>query len=189
MIRGLLYLTATRLDIMHAVCLVARFQAGPRESHVMAVKRIFRYLKSTPDHGLWYLENNDFTLSAYIDADWARCADDRRSTSGGVFFLGDRAMSWKSKKQDSMSLSTVEVEYVAVAPCCTQVLQMRQTLKAIKVEYDDPIIIFYDNTNAINILKNLVMHSRTEHISIRYHILREKVVEKEVKRECVSTKD
>jgi len=98
MIRGLLYLTQTKPDIMHVVCLVARLQEDPRESHVMVVKRILRYLKGTLDHGLWYPKDNDFTLSAYIDVDWARDVDDRKSTSGGTFFLGNRLVSWMSKK-------------------------------------------------------------------------------------------
>jgi len=108
MIRGLLCLTATRPDIMHVVCLVARFQEDPKESHVVAVKRIFGYLKGTPDHGLWYPKDNDFALSAYTDADWVGCVDDKKSTSGGAFFLGGRVVSWLSKKQDSVSLSTTE---------------------------------------------------------------------------------
>jgi len=189
MIGGLLYLTQTRLDIMHVVCLVARFQADPRESHVMAVKRILRYLKGTPDHGLWYPKDNDFTLSAYTDVDWAGDVDDRKSKSGGALFLGNRLVSWLSKKQDSISLSTAEEEYIAATCCCTQVLWMKHTLKDIRVVYEDLVTIFCDNISAINISKNLVMHSRTKHISIRYHFLREKVTENEVKLEYVSTKD
>jgi len=87
MIGGLLYLTQTRLDIMNAVGLVARFQVDPRESHVVAVKRIFRYLKGTLDYGLWYPKDNKFTLHAYTDADWVGDVDDRKTTSGGAFNL------------------------------------------------------------------------------------------------------
>eukprot|EP00249_Psilotum_nudum_P000684 c12775_g1_i1 orf=90-335(+) len=81
--------------------MVARFQATPKESHVVAVKRIFRYLKGTLDYGLWYPKGKDFTLIAYSDADWAGCVDDRKSTSGGAFFLRDNLVAWHSKKQDS----------------------------------------------------------------------------------------
>ena len=98
MIGGLLYLTQTRPDIMQVVGLVARFQADPRESHVMAIKRIFRYLKGTVEYGLWYPRDHDFSLHAYIDVDQAGDVDDQKSTIGGAFFLAKRLVSWLSKK-------------------------------------------------------------------------------------------
>ncbi|XXG82895.1 hypothetical protein AAC387_Pa10g0772 [Persea americana] len=122
MIGSLLYLTATRPNILQAVCMVARFQADLREIHVTAVKRIFRYIKGTVEYGLWYPRGKDFILLAYSDADWAGCIDDRKSTSGGAFYLGDKLVAWRSKKQDSVSLSTAEAEYIAATTCCTQVL-------------------------------------------------------------------
>lgn len=127
-------------------------------------------------------------LKAYTDADWARSVDDQKSTSGGAFFLGDRLVSWFSKKQDSISLSIAEAGYIATSSCCTQVMWMRQILKDIKVTYDKAIPIICDNTSAINISKIPVMHSRTKHISIRYHYLREKFFEKDVRLEYISTK-
>jgi hypothetical protein len=152
---------------------VARFQAAPKESHVLAVKRIFRYLKGTEEFGLWYPKGKDLSLMAYTDADWAGCIDDRRSTSGATFYLGECLVSWLSKKQSSVSLSTTEAEYIAAATCCTHVLWMKQTLTDIQVEYDEPIPIYCDNTSAISISKNPVMHSKTKHIPIKYHFLRE----------------
>jgi hypothetical protein len=98
MIGGLQYLTHTRLDIANAIGVVARFQADPKETHLAVVKRIFRYLKDTMEYGLWYDRSNVFTLQAYTDADWAGDTDDRKSTSGGAFFLGGRLVSWLSKK-------------------------------------------------------------------------------------------
>jgi hypothetical protein len=92
------------------------------------VKRIFKYLQGTQDFGLWYTRNVDITLHAYTDADWAGSVDDRKRTSGGAFYMGPRLVSWFSKKQSSISLSTVEAEYVAAASCCTQILWMMQTL-------------------------------------------------------------
>lgn len=187
MIGSLLYLTATRPDILQAVCMVARFQATPKESHVVAVKWIFCYLKGTLDYGLWYPKCKDFTLHAYSDADWAGCVDDRKSTSGGAFFLGSNLVAWHSKKQDSVSLSTAEAEYIAAVSSCTQVLWMKQTLQDLGIHITEPILISCDNTSAINISKNPVMHSRTKHISIRYHYLKEKVMEGEVKLDYVPT--
>jgi hypothetical protein len=108
MIGSLLYVTSSRPDVMQAVGQVARFQATPKETHVMAVKRIFRYLKATKDYGLWYPKGNELSLVAYTDADWAGSIDDRRSTSGETFYLGECLVSWLSKKQSSISLSTTE---------------------------------------------------------------------------------
>eukprot|EP00253_Pinus_taeda_P014920 PITA_14920 len=120
MIGSLLYLTGTRPDIMHAVGIVGRFQANPKETHLQAVKRIFKYLQGTQNYGLWYPRDIYLTLHAYTDADWAGSVDDRKSTSGGAFFMGSRLVSWFSKKQSSIALSTAEAEYVAAASCYTQ---------------------------------------------------------------------
>ena len=108
MIGSLLYVTASRPDAMQAVGQVARFQAAPKENHIIAVKRIFRYLEGTMDFGLWYPKGNDLTLIAYSDVEWAGCVDDRKSTSGTAFFLGGCLVSWSSKKQSLVSLSTAE---------------------------------------------------------------------------------
>ena len=106
MICSLLYVTTSRPDVMQAVGLVARFQANPKETHVLAIKRIFRYLKGTTEFGLWYPKGHELSLVAYTDADWAGSIDDRRSTSGPALYLGDCLVSWSSKKQSSVSLST-----------------------------------------------------------------------------------
>ncbi|XP_059072174.1 secreted RxLR effector protein 161-like [Cryptomeria japonica] len=191
MVGSWLYVTATRHDIMQFVGYVARFQATPNNAHVQTVKRIFKYLKGTMsmDYGLWYPRGNDFILTAYTDADWGGSADDRKSTSGGAFFLGGCFVSWLSKKQAFVSLSKVEAKYIAATLCCTQIFWMKQTLKDIKVEFNHPISIFCDYTSAINISKNPVMHSRARHIPIRYHFQREQVTNQQVKLENVSTKE
>jgi hypothetical protein len=119
MIGSLLYVTTSRPYVMQAVEQVAQFQTAPKESHVLAVKNIFRYLKGTEEFGLFYPKGKDLSLIAYIDADWAGCIDDRRSTNGATFYLGECLVSWLSKKQSSVSLSTVKAEYIEVATCCT----------------------------------------------------------------------
>lgn len=146
-------------------------------------------MKETLDFDLWYPKSEDFTLKAYKDVDWAGSIDDKKNTSGNAFFLGNSLVSWLSRKQASICLSTVEVEYIATTSCCTQVLLMRQTLKDLKVEYDHPISILCDNTSAINFSKNPLMNSRTKHIPIKYHLLREQVIEQHVKMEYVPTKE
>ncbi|GJX58936.1 putative ribonuclease H-like domain-containing protein [Tanacetum coccineum] len=117
MIRYLMYLTASRPDIMFAVCACARFQVTPKTSHLLAVKRIFRYLKCKPTLGLWYSRDSPFELVAYTDSDYARATQDRKSTTGGCQFLGNRLISWQDKKQTMVATSTIEAEYVAAASC------------------------------------------------------------------------
>ena len=125
MIGSLLYLTACKSDIHFFVCLYARFQADPRESHVTAVKHIMRYLVGTTELGLWYPARCEFSLISYSNVDYARCRLDRKSTSGYCQFLGNCLISWASKKQHSVILSTVEAEYVAARRCGSQVLWIK----------------------------------------------------------------
>jgi FtsZ-interacting cell division protein YlmF len=189
MIGSLLYITTSRPDIMHDVGMVGRYQAAPKHSHLLAVKRIFRYLKGTMNYGLWYPSNHNFQLSVYSDDDWANCMDERKSTSGGAFFLGDSLVAWLSKKQGSISLSTTKDEYIAAATCCTQVLWMIQTLADLEVKYTAPIPIHCDNTSAISVSKNPVFHSKTKHIPIKYHFLREQVTNTIVSLRYIPSKD
>eukprot|EP00253_Pinus_taeda_P036003 PITA_36003 len=129
------------------------------------------------------------SLLCLTDANWAGSVDDRKSTSGGAFFVGSRLVSWFSKKQSSIALSTVEEEYVAAVSCCTQLLWMMQTLQDYQITCTPPISILCDNTSAINISKNPVMHSKTKHIPIKYHFLREQVLEQKVNLESVPSKE
>jgi hypothetical protein len=122
MIGFLFYLCVSRPNIMLCVCMCARFQAAPKECHLRAVKRIMRYLILTPYLGLWYPKGAHFELFGYSDADYAGCKVDRNSTSGTCQFLGRSLVRWSFNKQNSISLSTVEAEYVAVGSCCAQLL-------------------------------------------------------------------
>jgi len=189
MINNLLCVTTSRPNVMQAVGIVAKFQSTPKESRVQVVKRIFRYLKGILDYGLWYPKGEEFTLKAYIDVDWAGCVDDRKSTSGGALFVGSCLVSQLSKKQSSISLSTAEAEYIAATTCCTQILWMKQTLQDIQIDYKQPISILCDNTSAISIFKNLVMHSKLKHIPTKYHFLRDQVENQVVNMEYVPTKE
>ncbi|KAK6115596.1 hypothetical protein DH2020_007865 [Rehmannia glutinosa] len=188
MIGSLLYLTASRPDILHAVCLCARFQSNPKESHMSAVKRIFRYLKGTIQYGLFYPKNENFYLKGYSDSGYAGNIDDRKSTSGSCQFLGDCLVSWFSKKQNCVSLLTAEAEYISVAFCCTQLLWMKQTLADYKCSFES-VPIFCDNISAINIAQNPVHHNRTKHIEIRHHFLRDCVSKRKIEISFVSSQD
>nr|GEV48549.1 retrovirus-related Pol polyprotein from transposon TNT 1-94 [Tanacetum cinerariifolium] len=114
MIRSLMYLTSSRPDLIYVVCLCARYQAKPTEKHLQAVKQIFQYLKGTINMGLWYLKDTDMSLTAYADVDHAGCQDTTRSTPGSAQFLGEKPVSWSSKKQKSTAISSTEAEYIAL---------------------------------------------------------------------------
>ncbi|GJU79919.1 retrovirus-related pol polyprotein from transposon TNT 1-94 [Tanacetum coccineum] len=117
MVGSLMYLTASRPDLVFAVCMCARYQASPTKKHLEALKRVFRYLRGTINWGLWYPKDTAMALTAYADADHAGCQDTRRSTSGSAQFLGDKLVSWSSKKQKSTAISTTEAEYIAMSGC------------------------------------------------------------------------
>ncbi|GKA90663.1 putative ribonuclease H-like domain-containing protein [Tanacetum coccineum] len=172
MIGSLMYLTASRPDIMFAVCACARFQVTPKTSHLHAVKRIFRYLKGQPKLGLWYPRDSPFDLEAFSDSDYAGASLDRKSTTGGCQFLGKRLISWQCKKQTIVANSTTEAEYVAAANCCGQVLWIQNQM----LDYGYNLMntnIYIDNESTICIVKNPVSHSKTKHIEIRYHFIRD----------------
>nr|GEX35306.1 uncharacterized mitochondrial protein AtMg00810-like [Tanacetum cinerariifolium] len=125
MIGALMYLTSSRPDIVHATCLCAQYQAKPTKKHLKEVIRIFHYIRGTVNMGLWYTKDFGFELTGFLDADYAGCKDTFKSTSGGAQFLGEKLVSWSSKKQDYTALSTAEAEYVSLSACCTQVLWMQ----------------------------------------------------------------
>jgi len=127
MIGSLLYLTASRPDIVFAVGLCARFQTTAKESHLTAVKRIFRYLVGTTNLGLWYRKDKNFNLIAYCDADYARDKIERKSTNGACQFLGQALVSWSCRKQNTIALSTTEAEYVSTTSSCSHVLWIKKS--------------------------------------------------------------
>jgi hypothetical protein len=148
---------------MLSVYMCPRFQATPKDCHLRTVKRIIRYLVLTPNLGLWYPKGSCFELLGYSDADFAGCKVDRKSTSGTCQFLGQSFVSWSSKKQNLVALSTAEADYITAGSCCAQLLWMRQTLK----DYDytmNHIPLLCDNKSAIKIAYNPCEHSRTKHI-------------------------
>jgi hypothetical protein len=179
MISSLLYLTASRPDIIFSVCMCARFQANPKESHLSALKRILRYLKYTPSIGLWYPHGARFELLGYSDSDFAGCRVDCMSTSGGCHLLGCSLVAWSSKKQNSMALSTTEAEYISTGVCCAQILYMKQSLLDYGVVLDR-VPFLCDNQSAVKIANNPVQHSRTKHIDIRHHFLRDHVAKGDI---------
>jgi hypothetical protein len=188
MIGSLLDLCASRPDIMLSVCMCARFQADPKEVHLRAVKRIMRYLVYTPKFGLWYPKRSTFDLIGYSYADWAGCKIDRKSTLGTCQFLGRSLVSWASKKQNSVALSTAEAEYITAGNCCAQLLWKRKILRDYGYKLSK-VPLLCDNESAIRMSDNPVEHSRTKHIDIRYHLLRDHQQRGDIDIAYVSTKE
>nr|GEV36179.1 hypothetical protein [Tanacetum cinerariifolium] len=174
MIVDLMYLTSSRSDIVHATCLCARYYAKPTEKNLKEVKRIFRYLCGTVNTGLWYTKDSGFKPTGFSDADYAGCKDTFKSTFGGAQLLGEKLVSWSSKKQDYTALLTAEAEYVSLSACCAQVLWMRTQLMNYGSHFNK-IPIYCDSKSAIAISCNPIQHSRTKHIAVRYHFIKEHV--------------
>ncbi|GJT48295.1 hypothetical protein Tco_0974452 [Tanacetum coccineum] len=175
MVGALMYLTASRPDIVHATCYYARYQARPTKKHLTTVNQIFWYFKNTINIGLRYSKDNGFELTAFLDSDHVGCLDSRKSTSGGIQFLGgDKLVSWSSKKQDCTLMSSAEAEYVSLSAYCAQVLWLRTQL----IDYGfhfDKIPMYSDSKAAIAISCNPVQHSRTKNIDVRYHFIKQHV--------------
>jgi hypothetical protein len=173
---------------MFSVCMCARFQSNPKKAHLRAVKRILRYLRHTTSVGLWYPKGATFDLIGYSNSDYAGCKIDRKSTSGGCHLLGRSLVSWTSKKQNSVALSTVEAEYIATGVCCTQILYMKQTLLDYGVVLEK-VPLLCDNESAVKIANNPVQHSRTKNIDICHHFLRDHVAKGDIILEGVRSED
>ena len=160
---SLLYLSsATRPDITFAVNNVAKFSANSTKEHWAAVKRIFRYLRGTVNYGLLYTENASPDCVGFSDADWTGELNDRKSTSGYTFLMNGAAVSWRSKNQTCVALSTAEAEYIALSAAAQEALWMRQLLANLNVNFDEPVTIYEDNQSAICMSKNPQFHGRSD---------------------------
>ena len=173
LVGSLLYLTATRPDLMFAVGMISRYIENPTELHLQSAKRILRYLRGTLNLGICYKKGGTGSLIAYADSDYAGDVDDRRSTSGYVFMLGTGAVSWSSKKQPVVTLSTTEAEFIAAASCACQGVWMRRILEKLGHEQISSTTIYCDNNSTIKLSRNPVLHGRSKHIDVRFHFLRE----------------
>ena len=175
MIGSLMYMTATRLDLTYAVSLISRFMEAPTELHYQAVRKILRYLKGTLDYGLFYKKRKSerHELVGFSDSDYTGDVDDCKSTSGYVFLLSGAAVSWSSKKQTVVTLSTTEAEFIAAVSCACQGIWLRRILEEVKYTQQGPIMLFCDNSSTIKLSKNPVLHGRSKHIDVRFHFLRD----------------
>ncbi|KAD4385282.1 hypothetical protein E3N88_25450 [Mikania micrantha] len=187
MVGGLIYLTHTRPDLAYSVSLVSRFMQKPTKTHQGAVKRVLRYLVSTYKLGLWYDRQSELNLVGYTDSDWAGCVDDRKSVSANVFMLGRGAVSWSSKKQSTVALSSSEAEYVSATAAACQGVWLRRILDDLGIIQRNPTVIMCDNKSAINLSKNPIMHSRSKHIELKHHFIRDLVNQELIQLEFCGT--
>lgn len=172
---ALQYLTFTRPDIAYAVQQVYLHMHDPRELHLAALKRILRYVHGTLDYSLHFHRSPTVDLVAYSDADWAGCPDTRKSTSGYAVFLGDNLVSWSSKRQTTVSRSSAEAEYRAVANAVAETCWLRQLLHELHAPPTKATLVYCDNVSAVYLSTNPVQHQRTKHVEIDLHFVRKKV--------------
>ena len=166
---------ATRPDLSFPVSLLSRFQANPGPEHWNALMHVIGYIKSTIDYGLTYSRDGDLSPMAFVDADYGGCRDTRKSTSGYVFTMAGGAVTWSSKRQATVALSTVEAEYVAMSRCAQQMVWMQSWLDEVTIEHEMPGVIKGDSRGAISLTKNTRDHGKIKHIDIRHHYIRELV--------------
>jgi hypothetical protein len=164
-----------RPDISYSVGVVSRFMHLPQVQHMEAVTRILRYLKGTSDRGVFYGKNRNLDLVAYTDADWAGDRDSRKSTSGYFTLVGGNLVTWKSKKQKVVALSSAEAEFRGVAKGITEILWLKKLLSELDFPPTETCKLFCDNKVAISISENPVQHDRTKHVEIDRHFIKEKL--------------
>ena len=171
----LIYLTVSRPDITCSVHVLSRFMHQPCKHHMEAALRVVRYLKNAPGQGLFFSSNSDFRLRAYCDSDWAGCPITRRPTTGYCVFLGPSLVSWRSKRQKTVSLSSAEAEYCAMTGACCELTWLRYLLKDLGVLHPEPALLYCDNKAALHIAANPVFHEWTRHIEMDCHYIRDKI--------------
>lgn len=192
LVGGIMFaMIATRPDIAFAVTTLSQFSSNPLPEHLVAAKRVLRYLRGTAKYGITYRqkENNEIRpqLHGFCDSDWASNTDDRRSVTGYVFILCGGAVSWKSKKQRTVALSTVEAEYMATAAAVKEIIWWHSFMKSFGYSNDIPTCLYSDSQGSIALAKNPQEHERTKHIDIQYHFIRQHVAEHTVALEYIST--
>ena len=175
LIGRLIYLTNTRPDITHVVQQLSQYMANPTTAYSQAAFHVFRYLKGTPGSGIFLAAQGSPQLKAFSDSDWAGCRDTRRSITDFSIYLGNSLISWQSKKQSTVSQSSSEVEYRALASTMCELHWLTYLLHDFHVSFIQPVTLYCDNQSAIQIASNPVFHERTKHIEIDCHIVRDKV--------------
>jgi hypothetical protein len=189
-IGSLIYaMTCTRPDISWVVTKLSQYLSNPLKYHWVGVKHVFRYIKGTLDYKLCFRKSDEINLYGYSDADWAVSMEDRRSVTGYCFSLTKSGplISWKSRKQPTVALSTCEAEYMALAACVQECLFLLQLLNDFMCTQTMPITIYEDNQGTIELSKNPIQHQRSKHIDVRFHFIRDEIMKNKVKIEYCPT--
>ncbi|KAM0037429.1 putative RNA-directed DNA polymerase [Helianthus debilis subsp. tardiflorus] len=189
LVGSLMYLTNTRPDIMFAVSKVSRFMEAPKRSHWEVAKRILKYVKGTLDQGVIYSKGGKQKLIGFSDSDYAGNVDDSKSTSGYIFHLGSGPVSWQSKKQKVVALSSTEAEYMALTLAGCQAIWLKGILDELQGKDDYPIPIYCDNKSTICLAKDPVYHGKSKHIRVKYHFIRDLIKRDDVTIMFCATKD
>jgi hypothetical protein len=184
----LLYLTTTRPDIAFVTQQLSRFLSTPTITHYETACRVVRYLKGTPGRGLFFSRSSALQILGFADADWANCVDSRRSTSGYCFFLGNSLISWRAKKQNTVSRSSSEAEYRSLSFAACELQWLIYLLQDLHIVCEKPAALYCDNQSAVHIASNPVFHERTKHLEIDCHFVRDKVQQGTFKLLPISTK-
>jgi len=188
LIGSLMYLAvSTRPDIAYDVSSLSQLHTNYTTEHWIAAKRVLRYLKGTPDYGLTF-EKTGKDLVGYVDADWAGCPDDRRSYTGYTFIFGNGPVSWESRKQRTVALSSTEAEYMAVTEGTKEAIHLQNFLNELGIK-KKPVAIYNDNQGAGELIKNPVFHSRTKHIDARHHFVRDAYEQERIDPKYLQTED
>ncbi|GJS74467.1 ribonuclease H-like domain-containing protein [Tanacetum coccineum] len=172
----LIYLTNTRPDIAYDVQCLSQYMHSPLNSHLDVALRVLRYLKGSPGSGIQINKTGNLKLRAYADYDWARCPATRKSVSGYCVFLGDSLIIWKSKKQSTLSRSSTEAEYRCMASLTCEVIWLSNLLGDMGVKNLLPVVIYCDNSSALQIAANHVFHEKSKHFEIDVHMVRKKLL-------------
>ena len=181
MVGKLIHLTHSRPDLSYSVGIVSRYyMAKPQNSHLQAVKRIFRYVSGTRDYGIMFRKGDQSMLTGYVDSDYAGDAESGRSTTGFVFQLGNSPITWHSKKQPTVALSSTEAQYRALSDSARETIWLMSLLKDLGFKKLNPVTTFCENESSIKLAYNPVFISRTKHITTHYHFVREKVASGEI---------
>lgn len=188
LIGSLMYLAvSTRPDIAHAVSVLSQFNTNYGKEHWIAAKRVLRYLKGT-QHWELKFSKSEIGLEGFADADWGASIDDRRSYTGYIFKIADAAISWESRKQRTVALSSTEAEYMSISESSKEAINLKRFLVEI-LSLQGPVTIYNDNQGAGKLCKNPVFHNRTKHVDIRHHFVRETIERGDIKIEYLSTEE
>lgn len=180
------YLLHTRPDLSYSIGLLSRFMQEPKEQHMKAIRQVLRYVKGTINYGITYRHNGGNKIQGFSDSSYGVNTQEGKGTTGIIFYYGDSSISWSTKKQATVALSSCESEFIAATAAATQALWLKRLLSRLTHSNEEKVTIMVDNKSAIELMKNLVFHGRSKHIDTKYHFIRECVEREDLQVEFIS---